>query len=579
MRLGRISLTGVVRDGGALTPADLAFARDAAGALAASPARPKVTVLQSDFLAVAIAPADSRDASAQVAESRWEQSLAAGVTTAVTDPAAPSSHLSQLFTERDLDGLEVIRGDLAGVIWDPGRRRLLLLRDALGRRPLFYAMPPGEGVLLFSSQVAALLQYPGLRREPKVEAFAEARVFGFPVTPDLTPFSGVSQIVPGNVMEFSGGRLSTRASLPFPQAAGTGVSAEQSLARLLLAAVTDAIGGGGRPAVLLSGGLDSSLLAASVATSAASGTAYTLIDRTAAASNRDDVNTARRVAESLNWEHVLVPFDSDTWIDLLPDLILSHEAFWPASVFDPGGDAGFFAVGRAAAGAQPPHSCVLAGEAADELFGGYWMFRFPLGFVERLRLRADTVGPLVRRQVSDRFPLPEDRLSCRREVYNLLAGPGLFNYHCWCVDRTARWWGMPLATPYLDDAVVAAAMAIPLDGHIHGNTGKLILRSMAQALLPPAVADVVASRPKMALPSAAAGSLRGLGAVLERLFPSDYCGRHPYRSLLATPLDVLSFDLWYALFVTFAGEKPDGLSVHNLYQDWSHALPREGPDA
>jgi len=560
VKVGRISFAGIVRDTAPLKHEDLTFIQAAARVLGESGAGPRVVVRRASSFAVAVAgsglEAVDREGTSQ-----------ASVVDAEMATTAPGM-------------MRGVHGGCAGFKWDPADRSLLMFRDPLGRRPLFYSGAPDGGALAFSSLMAPLLCYPGLDREPDLDALAESAVFGFPVTPGSTAFRSVRQVVPGMVLEVVKSRAAPAGQLLVPSRAEGVDDDVEGLSAALGAAIQRASDGAPGQAVLLSGGLDSSLVAALAAAVAQEpGTAYTLVDQTPEGGNRQDVQCAHQVASDLDWSSMTVPFDDATWLESLVDVVLSNETFWPASTFNAGGDAALYAVGKAAAQANPAHSCLFTGDGGDELFGGYWMHRFPLGFVDRLRHRADRVGPVVRRTVDELFPLPEDAAAYEREIWRLLSGPGLYNDQCWCVDRTARRWNLPLAAPYLDDAVVSLAAAVPAERHRDGDMGKALLRSLARKLLPPATAELVATRPKMALPSAAAGAYPRLEARLERLLPPGRRETHPYRRFLLSPLDVLSFDLWYALFVTFAGEKPDGLSARNLYQDWSHALPREGPDA
>ena len=90
-------------------------------------------------------------------------------------------------------------GQFAFAIWDTARRRLVLARDRVGIRPLYYARNGGK--LLFASEIKALFTDPGLPRALDPAGLAQVFTFWAPVAP-RTSLLGVSQVRPGAVMIF-----------------------------------------------------------------------------------------------------------------------------------------------------------------------------------------------------------------------------------------------------------------------------------------------------------------------------------------------------------------------------------------
>ena len=86
-------------------------------------------------------------------------------------------------------------GMFAFAIWDGRRRTLLLVRDRLGVKPLYYCVLP-QG-LLFGSEVKAILEHPAAPRDLDLEAFAAYLTFGF-TPPPRTMFDGISKLGPGS---------------------------------------------------------------------------------------------------------------------------------------------------------------------------------------------------------------------------------------------------------------------------------------------------------------------------------------------------------------------------------------------
>ena len=116
------------------------------------------------------------------------------------------------------DCVERLNGDFAFAIWDARRRQLMLARDRMGVRPLFYAQR--GGALYFASEVKALLQVPGIEAELDPIALDQIFTFWFPLAP-RTIFKGVSELPPAHVLvardgERLGAPLLERSTFPTP---------------------------------------------------------------------------------------------------------------------------------------------------------------------------------------------------------------------------------------------------------------------------------------------------------------------------------------------------------------------------
>ena len=81
-----------------------------------------------------------------------------------------------LYEEHGDACVEALRGMFAFAIWDSGRRRLLLARDRIGIKPLYYGLVAGR--LLFASELKALLQLPEINRRLNWESLAHLLAFG-----------------------------------------------------------------------------------------------------------------------------------------------------------------------------------------------------------------------------------------------------------------------------------------------------------------------------------------------------------------------------------------------------------------
>lgn len=173
--------------------------------------------------------------------------------------------LLALYLEYGDDFMLQLNGQFAIALWDEPRQRLLLVRDRAGIAPLFFA--EHDGRLLFASEVKALL--PALGQAPQLDPIALDQMFTFwSVQAPRTMFQGVSQLPPGELLVAEQGCYRRRAywDWSFPQQPGDYDLAEPSLlAEQLRELLTDAVQlrqEAGPVGAYLSGGLDSSVLVA-----------------------------------------------------------------------------------------------------------------------------------------------------------------------------------------------------------------------------------------------------------------------------------------------------------------------------
>src|SRR5262245_60255437 len=176
-------------------------------------------------------------------------------------------HLYEEEGEGVVDGLH---GMFAFAIWDRPRRRLLLARDRLGIKPLYYAQTDRE--LLFGSEIKALLASGAIRPRFNDEALPEFLANRFLAT-DETFFQGVRKLMPGHVLSWSPAtgfrsRRYWRPPAPSRREVPTIREEAPTVRRLLESAVRSHLMSDVPLGVFLSGGLDSSALAAVVAQAA-----------------------------------------------------------------------------------------------------------------------------------------------------------------------------------------------------------------------------------------------------------------------------------------------------------------------
>ncbi len=248
-----------------------------------------------------------------------------------TDPAAL---LARAYRRWGSDLPSRLRGVFALLIADRRQGRLLAVRDPLGAYPLFYA-EAGDRVL-FSTSVDALLGQPGVARTPNLPALAEHLLNQWTV-PEETYYTTVRRVRPGHWLRIEAGARQTQhywrplAAGPVAWATEDEVAGFDGLMRQAVARCVAQ----GRPAVWLSGGIDSStvaLHASDLAREAGDPPPWALcLDFPDLTLNEEVVQ--RQVAECLGLPRALVPFDTATGAGGLLWESLQMVAEWPAPLW------------------------------------------------------------------------------------------------------------------------------------------------------------------------------------------------------------------------------------------------------
>src|SRR4051812_21634341 len=319
--------------------------------------------------------------------------------------------LPHLYEERGAAFAEGVRGMFAIALWDAVERRLLLARDPFGIKPLYYRV---DGAMLsFASELKALVRQPGFAGEVDLEALEAYLAFNSVPAP-LSIYRGVRKLPAGHLLEARDGRVEVRRfARPAPVAAADvrregGADLAAELRDRLRDSVRAHLEADVPVGVFLSGGIDSSLLAALAAQESAEPVRTFSIGFEE--KSFDELSRARLVAERYGTDHhelVLRP-DAAT---LLPEIV---EAF-----DEPFGDSSAlptYAVSRLAAGHV---KVALSGEGADELFGGYFTYVADV-LAPWLRGPARMARPLV-----ERVPSSSGRVSLEYKAKRFVRAAGL----------------------------------------------------------------------------------------------------------------------------------------------------------
>lgn len=274
-------------------------------------------------------------------------------------------HAYEEYGERFVDRLN---GQFAIALWDTRRERLVLARDRVGIRPLFYAGSGGR--LLFASEIKAILAVAPQRAALDVHALAQIFTFWATVG-SRTAFEGIKSLPPGHLLIVENGtqRLERYWDWTFPaRGAGANLSLEaaaEALRTLLSDAVRLQLRSDVPVGAYLSGGLDSSGIAALARQRAGEFQTFSITFEDA---EYDEGPFQRQMAEHLGVKHAALRCTARDIGEAFPDLIWHTEnpilrtAPVPLMLLARHVHAAGFKV-------------VLTGEGADEVFGGYDLFK------------------------------------------------------------------------------------------------------------------------------------------------------------------------------------------------------------
>ncbi|NJK88170.1 MAG: asparagine synthase (glutamine-hydrolyzing) [Myxococcales bacterium] len=432
-------------------------------------------------------------------------------------------------------------GMFAFALYDSRERRLLLMRDRVGKKPLVYTVLPGGGIA-FASEIKALAAVPGFVVQPDFRRLPELLTYGYVATPNSF-VEGVKRVEPGHQLIWTEGRIESVRYWSLPQAGLPPLTTSFQEAATL---VRDSIGQAVKRRMVadvpmgafLSGGVDSSVVVAEMVRASASPV------RTFAAgfpddSSFDETPMARAVAKQLGLDHrELSVRVSPT--EVLERLLWHHD--------EPYGDSSAVALYSLSKLTREHVTVVLSGDGGDELFGGYsrflgglWVGRFPALVTSVLDRALRAVPPLsgyknpveLARRFTEHGQRPADEQLLAWNAYFMgshlgsLLKPDILqnaeSFDPWSVmtpqagllsdakaqgsdrldqilrhnfqtyllddllvkaDRSTMAFGLEARSPFLDTALVELAFRLPSSFKIRGTVQKWILKKAYEDMFP-----------------------------------------------------------------------------------------------
>jgi asparagine synthase (glutamine-hydrolysing) len=300
-----------------------------------------------------------------------------------------------LYEERGLDFVQDIEGDYAIALWDEEREQLVLVRDRVGVKPLYFYQKDGR--FIFASEIKAILAHPSVT--PEVDETALYHYLSFLTTPaPTTLFRDVRKLPAGHflVLGRDGEARVTQYWDALPSnAPDTRASDEERRAeilRLLRASIKKRMMADVPFGVFLSGGVDSSANVALMAEQMSRPVrTYTVGFRDHEELN--ELDAARSIARRYATDHQEILIGEEEMLRFLPDLVYHQDEPIADPVCVP-----LFYVSKLARDSGTV--VVQVGEGADEIFSGYDKYVRYLRIQERFWRHAERVPRAARRAAS-----------------------------------------------------------------------------------------------------------------------------------------------------------------------------------
>ncbi|HSK71183.1 MAG TPA: asparagine synthase (glutamine-hydrolyzing) [Pyrinomonadaceae bacterium] len=453
--------------------------------------------------------------------------------------------LPHLYEEYGEDLVEHLNGMFAFALWDKNKKRLLIARDRFGEKPLYYGV--FDGKLIFASEPKVLLENPAVRPEINMEALQQYLSFDYVPAP-LSIYKNIYKLPAAHLLTVENGEVKTRRywNLSFHKNGSTPTveKAAEDLRKIISDAVRMRLVSDVPLGILLSGGVDSSTVAAFAAQHATEKVKTFSIGFEE--DSFDESKYARQVAEHLNTEH----YEDKLSVEKAADLI-SEIGKWLDEPMSDGSLIPTFLLSRFV---RKYVTVALGGDGGDEIFAGY-----PMYFGHKMARIYDSIPSFLRsgliEPIVNNLPVSTKNLSFDYKAKRFVAASKydtVTRHHSWFgsfsideqrnllsrdvlentsgdiykgakellkitdaadeieqmqfldinfymaediltkVDRASMAVSLEVRAPFLDPRVAQFAASLPLEYKLKGSKGKYILKKAVEPLLP----KTILQRPK-----------------------------------------------------------------------------------
>jgi asparagine synthase (glutamine-hydrolysing) len=370
--------------------------------------------------------------------------------------ASDTEVLPHLYEEYGDEMIRQLNGMFAFALWDSRRRRLLIARDRFGEKPLYWGV--FDNTLLFASEPKVLLAHPSVEPALNLQALRQYLSFDYVPAP-LSIYRGINKLPAAHKLTLEDGRvcverywrLSYKTADPLPSEQ----DAAERLRELLADAVRMRLVSDVPLGVLLSGGVDSSTVAALAV--AASPEAVKTFSISFAEASFDESAYARGVAKFLGTDHHEERLSANLAANLVSEI--------GAWMDEPFSDPSLVPTYLLSRFTRKHVTVALGGDGGDELFAGYPMYA-GLRWAEFYKhvpgsLRSRIVEPIVKR-----LPVKTKNLSFDYKALRFVTGA---KYDA--VARHHVWFGS--FTPEEQNALLTPEALAATDGEIYAQARQI----------------------------------------------------------------------------------------------------------
>jgi asparagine synthase (glutamine-hydrolysing) len=481
-------------------------------------------------------------------------------------------HAYEEFGDRFVEKLD---GIFALALWDDKRKRLILARDRIGVKPLYYLTI--DGVFLFASEIKSILEYEEIKR---ILNFAVLHHFlTYRSTPSSeTIFEGIKKVIPGHKLILCNGTITTNEFWKINNNTITDdseINAINKFKTLFNKSVKKRLMSEVPLGVYLSGGVDSSSVVA-----LASQFTDTPLNTFAVGfgAPTDEFKFAREIAECFETKHHELMVESNDISKILPKIV------WHLD--EPIADPATIPTYLMSKLTKKYVTVVLTGEGADELYAGYPKYKLftnyfkiiPNSWKYKLFLYSPPSNTFNDTEKDDLFSdkvYKSVKLNKKANYKNINLNALLIsdikywlpNYLLMKVDKMTMAHGLEARVPFLDHKLLEFSCKLPANLKLKGFTGKYILRKSMESVLPKNIAYRKKSGFPMPLNSLLIGDIQESmiqtlsdSIILKRYFNRDYINKilngykrsyNPINKFRATYQVWLLyiFALWYDIFI------------------------------
>ncbi len=432
------------------------------------------------------------------------------------------------FMEWDKACVERFRGMFAFALWHESQRRLVLVRDRLGMKPLYYSMVGSD--LYFGSELKAIFCHPEIDRSIDMNALDS--YLGLNYVPGANTLAqGIVKLGTGSCLTWQNGAVTVDRYWKIPRGASSPSSFSESreqLDLLLNDSIAEHLAADVPVGLWLSGGLDSSTLLHYA--SRLSATPLKTFSITFKGREFDEASYIREMAAAYGTDHYELDLNSDTAsAEVIEDLAYYAD--------EPNADAGAVPIWYLSRLSKQNATVALSGEGADELFGGYVTYladsyaryarivpsglrRLSLRYASRMKASDKKIGldyKLQRflegslmdpasshvfwngtfsRQQRDAMVTTPDGFRMQELLATMSAGGNAKRFMAFDqdyylpdnllakVDRMSMAHSLEVRAPFLDHRIVEFAAALPLGHCIQGSRLKKLMRDLMRDKLP-----------------------------------------------------------------------------------------------